>query len=90
VHTTSPRTNFPLTRDIYNHPLWDFAALSKGVRDEDESGRLGRFARRFKADDSTMSGSESADIMADLLDVGGELLVSALPYFYLKLKIALL
>jgi ribosomal protein L31 len=46
--TTSPRSSVRLTRDPTNHPLWNPSMNKKGgMSDEDESGRLGRFRRRF-------------------------------------------
>lgn len=46
--TTSPRSSVRLTRDPTNHPLWN-PSLERtgGGSDEDESGRLGRFRKRF-------------------------------------------
>jgi hypothetical protein len=60
--------HYPLTRDVYNSALWDFAAVSQ-AKDEDESGRMGRFARRF----GQPTGAAEGEGLASLLDVGGEL-----------------
>jgi ribosomal protein L31 len=46
--TTSPRSTVRLTRDITNHPLWNPSMeRTGGASEDDESGRLGRFRRRF-------------------------------------------
>lgn len=48
LQTTSPRSATRLTRDITNHPLWNPGMERRsGAQGEDESGRLGRFRRRF-------------------------------------------
>lgn len=46
--TTSPRARIKLTRDTTNNPVWNASALASDVTDEDEAtGRMGRFSRRF-------------------------------------------
>lgn len=47
MFTTSPRGTMRLTRDPTNHPLWNPKVDRRGVGDEDDSGRLARFRRRF-------------------------------------------
>ncbi|CAH7684023.1 hypothetical protein PPACK8108_LOCUS25874 [Phakopsora pachyrhizi] len=44
--TSSPRPSISLVRDLSNHPLWN-PSLEREVADEDQSGRMGRFARRY-------------------------------------------
>jgi hypothetical protein len=61
-----------LNRDVYNSALWDFAAVTK-AEDEDEGGRMGRFARRFGQQQQSTAGAEGGGSLADLLDVGGSL-----------------
>lgn len=58
--TTSPRSSLRLTRDPTNHPLWNPGTERRGAggEEEDESGRLGRFRRRFGG---AMEAEESAD-----------------------------
>lgn len=47
--TTSPRRIVRLTRDPTNHPLWNPRQERKvGGDGDDDSGRLGRFRRRFQ------------------------------------------
>ncbi|MBW0470949.1 hypothetical protein O181_010664 [Austropuccinia psidii MF-1] len=58
--TASPKSSISLVRDVTNHPLWN-PSLAREVADEDQSGRMGRFARRYaglKTMDST-SANES-------------------------------
>ncbi|PKI82568.1 hypothetical protein MVES1_003875 [Malassezia vespertilionis] len=46
--TTSPRHLSKLARDYTNHPLWNQTAGERSDADaEDDTGRLGRFRRRF-------------------------------------------
>ncbi|WFD34288.1 hypothetical protein MCUN1_001127 [Malassezia cuniculi] len=46
--TTSPRHLSRLTRDPTNHPLWNPAMSGRSEGEsEDDTGRLGRFRRRF-------------------------------------------
>lgn len=46
--TTSPRSTVRLTRDPTNHPLWNPSMeRSQGASEDDESGRVARFRRRF-------------------------------------------
>ncbi|KZT05164.1 uncharacterized protein LAESUDRAFT_615471, partial [Laetiporus sulphureus 93-53] len=47
-YTTSPRSEVLLTRDTTNNPLWNASKWVAESEDEDEvTGRLGRFNRRF-------------------------------------------
>ncbi|KAG0706684.1 hypothetical protein DFH29DRAFT_900893 [Suillus ampliporus] len=56
--TTSPRSRITLTRDTTNNPLWNAtqrlsgAVGEGGIEDEEQegTGRLGRFRRRFGQD----------------------------------------
>ena len=49
--TTSPRHLVRLTRDITNNPLWNPTMGRAAQSDtEDDTGRLGRFRRRFAED----------------------------------------
>jgi len=50
---TSPRSVVRLTRDVNNNPLW--RPGSEGADQlEDETGRLGRFRRRFESADDAV------------------------------------
>ncbi|KAI0713371.1 hypothetical protein C8Q76DRAFT_620992 [Earliella scabrosa] len=47
-YTTSPRSVIKLTRDTTNNPLWNAARFVGMDEEEDEvTGRMGRFSRRF-------------------------------------------
>ncbi|KAI8992705.1 hypothetical protein BD414DRAFT_481948 [Trametes punicea] len=47
-YTTSPRSTIRLTRDTTNNPLWNAARFVGMDEEEDEvTGRMGRFSRRF-------------------------------------------
>ncbi|KNZ59569.1 uncharacterized protein VP01_1701g4 [Puccinia sorghi] len=46
VTTRSPRPTMTLARDVTNHGLWN-PSLARDVADQDQSGRMGRFARRY-------------------------------------------
>jgi hypothetical protein len=46
IYTPTPRPAIPLNKDVHNSPLWEFRSDSRS-KELDESGRLGRFARRF-------------------------------------------
>lgn len=60
LSTTSPRGIIRLTRDPTNHPLWNpKAEKGRGAGDEDESGRLARFRRRFGGAEEAVSSKES-------------------------------
>jgi len=48
LSTTSPRSMVKLTRDPTNHPLWNPGMERRAGGDDDESGRLGRFRKRFE------------------------------------------
>lgn len=61
--TRSPRPSISLARDVTNHPLWN-PSLAREVADQDQSGRMGRFARRYAgpkidASPATQLGSET-------------------------------
>ncbi|SPO21275.1 related to MZM1  len=59
--TTSPRRLTRLTRDPTNHPLWNPGQERKiGGDAGDDSGRLGRFRRRFQEAEATAGGKEEA------------------------------
>lgn len=61
LHTTSPRGVTRLTRDPTNHPLWNPKSEGRGAGDEDESGRMARFRRRFGgAEEPAVAQSESS------------------------------
>lgn len=44
---SSPRSKLTLVRDVTNHGLWN-PSLAREVADADESGRVGRFSRRYR------------------------------------------
>ncbi|KAM5545297.1 hypothetical protein V8D89_001408 [Ganoderma adspersum] len=47
-YTTSPRSVIRLTRDTTNNPLWNASRFVGMDEEEDEvTGRMGRFSRRF-------------------------------------------
>ena len=47
-YTTSPRSIIRLTRDTTNNPLWNASRFVGMGEEEDEvTGRMGRFSRRF-------------------------------------------
>jgi len=62
--TTSPRSLIRLTRDVTNHPLWNVSALTReGAVDENEvTGRLGRFNRKFVEEVDWMSEAEGVAV----------------------------
>ncbi|KAK9898435.1 hypothetical protein P389DRAFT_166939 [Cystobasidium minutum MCA 4210] len=66
IYTTSPRPNIAITKDTTNHSLWAFksdvggANAAGGMSQEDDGGRLGRFARKFGAAPPTAPGQEAA------------------------------
>ncbi|KAG8787470.1 hypothetical protein FRC12_015541 [Ceratobasidium sp. 428] len=45
--TTAPRSVVRLTRDITNNPVWQPGQEARAGEEEDLSGRLGRYKRRF-------------------------------------------
>ncbi|KAH7882549.1 hypothetical protein F5I97DRAFT_1969927 [Phlebopus sp. FC_14] len=56
--TTSPRSKILLSRDTTNHPLWNATERllkdSESTQEEDEAtGRIGRWRRRFGSDMAT-------------------------------------
>lgn len=46
--TTTPRSIIRLTRDITNNPVWQPGQEARAGEEEDLSGRLGRYKRRFE------------------------------------------
>ncbi|KAI3617145.1 hypothetical protein CBS9595_003054 [Malassezia furfur] len=59
--TTSPRHLVRLTRDITNNPLWNPTMGRAAQNDtEDDTGRLGRFRRRFAEDAAAAEQVEQA------------------------------
>ncbi|KAF8595186.1 hypothetical protein BDV93DRAFT_501441 [Ceratobasidium sp. AG-I] len=46
--TTTPRSIVRLTRDITNNPVWQPGQEARAGEEEDLSGRLGRYKRRFE------------------------------------------
>ncbi|PWN47819.1 hypothetical protein IE53DRAFT_348587 [Violaceomyces palustris] len=67
LYTTSPRKMTRLTRDPTNHPLWNPGQERKvGGDAEDDSGRLGRFRRRFgeSSNEAAAAGDASASSAA--------------------------
>ena len=60
----------PLSRDVYNSPLWSFNQGGVRGREEDESGRMSRFEKKFSA--SGVNEAEGDGSMGDLLMVDGE------------------
>ena len=76
--TTSPRRLTRLTRDPTNHPLWNPGQERKiGGDAADDSGRLGRFRRRFQeAEAAEVKSADSGDVSfgqedLDWMSVGG-------------------
>jgi ribosomal protein L31 len=51
--STSPRSVVRLTRDVNNNPLWRPGSEGEDQL-EDETGRLGRFRRRFESADDVV------------------------------------
>ena len=55
LYSTCPRPNIAVSRDVSNHPLWGYASTlpsgsgsgASAPQDEEQAGRMGRFARRF-------------------------------------------
>ena len=52
--STSPRSVIRLTRDVNNNPLWS-PGQERSDELEDETGRMGRFRRRFGTGDGDMN-----------------------------------
>jgi hypothetical protein len=55
-YTTSPRSVIHLTRDLTNSPLWNtalWAGRADGELEDEATGRLGRFRRKFDHVDYT-------------------------------------
>lgn len=70
--TTSPRRLTRLTRDPTNHPLWNPGQERKiGGDAGDDSGRLGRFRRRFEGVEgaAAVGGKGASEAKADAGDV---------------------
>ncbi|KAH9814400.1 hypothetical protein DFH28DRAFT_894682 [Melampsora americana] len=56
--TSSPKLKHTLVRDVTNHPLWN-PSLAREVADADQSGRVGRFTRRYQnQNQSTKEGDQ--------------------------------
>ncbi|KAF9513854.1 hypothetical protein BS47DRAFT_1329154 [Hydnum rufescens UP504] len=51
--STSPRSVIRLTRDLNNNPLWS-PGQERSDELEDETGRMGRFRKRFGMGDGNM------------------------------------
>nr|CDI51590.1 conserved hypothetical protein [Melanopsichium pennsylvanicum 4]SNX84060.1 related to MZM1 \ len=63
--TTSPRRLTRLTRDPTNHPLWNPGQERKiGGDAADDSGRLGRFRRRFEGVEGVTEEAQKGDNVA--------------------------
>ncbi|KAG9087245.1 hypothetical protein FS749_003060 [Ceratobasidium sp. UAMH 11750] len=60
--TTAPRSIVRLTRDITNNPVWQPGLEARAGEEEDLSGRLGRYKRRFD-DESQFEEGELEGLM---------------------------
>lgn len=70
ISTTSPRRLTRLTRDPTNHPLWNPGQERKvGGDADDDSGRLGRFRRRFDGLDGASASGKPAEANKDAREV---------------------
>ncbi|KAA1083376.1 hypothetical protein PGT21_010975 [Puccinia graminis f. sp. tritici] len=58
--TRSPRPTITLARDVTNHPLWN-PSLAREVADQDQSGRMGRFARRYGGPKPDLTASDPSE-----------------------------
>jgi ribosomal protein L31 len=58
IYSTSPRPNIAVNRDTSNHPLWAYNSANTDGPQEDEGGRMGRFARRFGSNEGTISSKQ--------------------------------
>lgn len=66
--TTSPRHLSRLTRDVTNHPLWNPGMGRRtDAEAEDDTGRLGRFRRRFAEEAAQVE--EAASVVFDENDL---------------------
>ncbi|KAG8685041.1 hypothetical protein FRC11_011210 [Ceratobasidium sp. 423] len=54
--TTAPRSVVRLTRDITNNPVWQPGMEARAGEEEDLSGRLGRYKRRFDEESQFVEG----------------------------------
>ncbi|CAE6523611.1 unnamed protein product [Rhizoctonia solani] len=54
--TTAPRSVVRLTRDITNNPAWQPGLEARAGEEEDLSGRLGRYKRRFDEESQFVEG----------------------------------
>ncbi|KAJ1305637.1 hypothetical protein OPQ81_000634 [Rhizoctonia solani] len=54
--TTAPRSVVRLTRDITNNPVWQPGLEARAGEEEDLSGRLGRYKRRFDEESQFVEG----------------------------------
>ncbi|QRW07771.1 hypothetical protein RhiLY_06770 [Ceratobasidium sp. AG-Ba] len=68
--TTAPRSVVRLTRDIANNPVWQPGQEARTGEEEDLSGRLGRFKRRFE-DESSFGEGEFEGLMGSAKEHGG-------------------
>jgi hypothetical protein len=70
-YTTSPRPRIELTRDVTNSPVWNAGAWARLQAEEEEegTGRLGRFERRFGKKGS--KSKKNADFMDGLDELLG-------------------
>ncbi|KAB5588265.1 hypothetical protein CTheo_8291 [Ceratobasidium theobromae] len=62
--TTAPRSVVRLTRDISNNPVWQPGIEARAGEEDDLSGRLGRYKRRFD-DSSHFSEGELEGLMKE-------------------------
>ncbi|KAH9940222.1 uncharacterized protein BXZ73DRAFT_43299 [Epithele typhae] len=71
-HTSSPRAALRLTRDTTNHPVWNaLRFVGQDAEEDEETGRLGRFSRKFA--ELGMGGGQRPDLswMEDAAAAGG-------------------
>ncbi|CAE6446671.1 unnamed protein product [Rhizoctonia solani] len=54
--TTAPRSVIRLTRDTTNNPVWQPGLEARAGEEEDLSGRLGRYKRRFDEESQFVEG----------------------------------
>ncbi|KDN46689.1 hypothetical protein RSAG8_04069, partial [Rhizoctonia solani AG-8 WAC10335] len=54
--STTPRSVVRLTRDITNNPVWQPGLEARAGEEEDLSGRLGRYKRRFDGESQFVEG----------------------------------
>ncbi|KAG8702969.1 hypothetical protein FRC09_004435 [Ceratobasidium sp. 395] len=68
--TTAPRSVVRLTRDITNNPVWQPGQEARAGEEEDLSGRLGRYKRRFD-EESQFGEGELEGLMESAKGSGG-------------------